>query len=112
MRRSCVSAGPHHSNSPESLAVDVGPELAQARKTRALSLDDLSRRTKIGVAALSAIERGDVTQLPGGIFTRGFVRAYAREVGCDPQTAVSRFLAEYGDGPRGPEASLQDREAD
>lgn len=99
-------------DSPEGSAVSVGAELAQARKTRALSLEDLSRRTKIGVAALSAIERGDATKLPGGIFTRGFVRAYAREVGCDPETAVSRFLAEYGDGPGGPAAALRDREAD
>jgi cytoskeleton protein RodZ len=91
------------------MAVDVGRDLAEARKTRALSLDDLSRRTRIGVASLSAIERGDVTRLPGGIFTRGFVRAYAREVGCDPETTVARFLAEYGDGPNGPGASLQDR---
>jgi cytoskeleton protein RodZ len=94
------------------MAVDVGRELAQARKTRALSLDDLSRRTRIRVASLSAIERGDLTQLPGGIFTRGFVRAYAREVGCDPETAVARFLAEYGDGPRGAVASVPDPEAD
>jgi transcriptional regulator with XRE-family HTH domain len=92
--------------------VDVGTELAQARKTRALSLRELSRRTKIGVSSLSAIERGDVTQLPGGIFTRGFVRAYAREVGCDPETTVARFLAEYGDEPRGPIASRNDRGAD
>ena len=89
----------------------VGAELARARHTRALSLEELSRRTKIGVAALSAIERGDVGKLPGGIFTRGFVRAYAREVGCDPEAAVSRFVAEYGDGERGSLGSQQDREA-
>jgi cytoskeletal protein RodZ len=79
------------------MAVDVGTELAHARKTRALSLQELSRRTRISVTLLSAIERGDVARLPGGIFTRSFVRAYAREVGCDPETTVARFLAEYAD---------------
>jgi hypothetical protein len=87
--------------SPESTAVDVGAELARARETRSLSLNDLSRRTKIGVASLIAIEQGDLRQLPGGVFTRGFIRAYAREVGCDPEAIVERFLAEYGDRPAG-----------
>lgn len=73
---------------------DVGSELAAARERRGLSLNDLSRRTKINVATLQALERNDVAGLPGGIYTRGLLRACAREVGCDPEAIVSRFRAQ------------------
>jgi cytoskeleton protein RodZ len=70
---------------------DIGRELAQARQRAALSLQDLSRRTKISLPILEAIERNDIKNLPGGLYTRGLLRAYAREVGCDPEDVVRRF---------------------
>jgi cytoskeletal protein RodZ len=73
--------------------ITVGAELAQARKQRGLSLTELARRTKLSVAMLDAIERNDVKGLPGGIFTRGYLRAYAHEVGCDPEAIVRRYCA-------------------
>ena len=50
--------------------------------------------TKISVSALKALEENDVAQLPGGIFTRAFVRAYAAEVGLDPEQTVHDFIAQ------------------
>lgn len=47
------------------------------------------------MAALEALERNDVLRLPGGIFTRAFVRAYAVEVGLDPEQTVQDFLAHF-----------------
>jgi cytoskeletal protein RodZ len=44
--------------------------------------------------SLEALERGDLTRLPGGIFTRSFVRAYAQEVGLDPDRTIQEFIAE------------------
>ena len=70
---------------------EIGRELAQARQRAALSLQDLSRRTKISVPILEALERNDIKNLPGGLYTRGLLRAYAREVGCDPEDVVRRF---------------------
>jgi cytoskeleton protein RodZ len=77
--------------------IDVGSELAQARKRRTLSLTELARRTKISEATLRAIERNDAKELPRGIFMRGFLRAYAREVGCDPEEIVVRYLTQFED---------------
>jgi cytoskeletal protein RodZ len=71
--------------------MDIGSELAQARERCGLSLVELSRRTKIRVATLRAIERDDIDALPGGIYTRGFLRAYASEVGCDAEAIVARY---------------------
>ncbi|HUK35713.1 MAG TPA: RodZ domain-containing protein [Vicinamibacterales bacterium] len=70
---------------------DIGRELAQARQREALSLQDLARRTKISQPILEAIERDDFKNIPGGLYTRGLLRAYAREVGCDPEDIVRRF---------------------
>jgi len=44
--------------------------------------------------SLEAVERSDLSRLPGGIFTRAFIRAYAQEVGLDPDRTVQDFLAE------------------
>jgi cytoskeleton protein RodZ len=44
--------------------------------------------------SLEALERSDLSRLPGGIFTRAFIRAYAEEVGLDPDRTIEDFIAE------------------
>ena len=73
--------------------MDVGAELREARERRGISLEELARITKIGVATLRALERNQVDHLPGGIFLRGFLRAYARQVELDQEDTVRRYLA-------------------
>jgi cytoskeletal protein RodZ len=81
---------------------DIGWTLRQARERRGLSLRQVAANTKIAIGALEALERNDVSKLPGGIFIRSFVRAYAAEVGLDPDQTVKAFLASAGVGaPRG-----------
>jgi transcriptional regulator with XRE-family HTH domain len=63
--------------------MEMGQRLFEARQRRGLTLDKISRTTKIPVSLLQAIERNDTTRLPQGFFTRAFVRAYANEVGVD-----------------------------
>jgi len=74
--------------------MNVGAALRDARERRGLSLDQLSQATKISVTTLGAIESNRIDKLPGGIFTRGFLRAYAREVGLDPEDTIQRYLRE------------------
>jgi cytoskeletal protein RodZ len=70
---------------------DLGDHLRQAREARGVALKDIAARTKISVSALEALERNDFSRLPGGIFGRAFVRAYALEIGLDPEATVSDF---------------------
>jgi hypothetical protein len=63
--------------------VEVGPQLVEARQRRGLTLNDISKSTKIPLSLLRAIECDDAARLPPGFFTRAFVRAYANEVGLD-----------------------------
>lgn len=71
---------------------DLGTRLKRAREQRGLPLSDIANRTKISVTALDALERNDLSRLPGGIFGRAFVRAYATELGLDPDQTVADFL--------------------
>jgi cytoskeleton protein RodZ len=80
---------------PDEQLQDFGAELAQARERRGFSLTELSQRTKITVEALKAIERGDMAALPGGLYTRGFLRSFAREVGCNPDEIVRRYREKF-----------------
>jgi len=77
---------------------DFGGKLRQARERRGVSLRQIAASTKISSAVLEALERNDVSRLPGGIFTRAFVRSYAAEVGLDPEETVREFLARFDQG--------------
>src|SRR5918911_1901599 len=74
---------------------DFGGKLRQARERRGISLRQIAASTKISVAALEALERNDVSRLPGGIFSRAFVRSYAVEVGLDPDETIQEFIAQF-----------------
>lgn len=97
---------------------DLGPRLKRAREGRDLSLKDIEAKTKISVSALESLERGDFSRLPGGIFGRSFVRAYALELGLDPDQIVTEFQVQLGKSEREaaererlrPEVTADDRE--
>jgi cytoskeletal protein RodZ len=74
---------------------DFGGKLRAARERRGISLRQIANATKISVAVLEALERNDISRLPGGIFGRAFVRSYAVEVGLDPETTIQDFIAQF-----------------
>jgi cytoskeletal protein RodZ len=76
-------------------AGDFGSKLRAARERRGVTLRQIADATKISVALLDALERNDISRLPGGIFSRSFVRAYAVEVGLDPDQAIEEFIAQF-----------------
>lgn len=74
-----------------------GARLKAAREARGISLRDVAATTKISLVALEALEHDDPSRLPGGIFSRSFVRSYAIEVGLDPDATVSEFSQRFPD---------------
>jgi len=82
--------------------VDFGGRLRVAREQRGISLQEMAASTKISVAVLEALERNDISKLPGGVFSRGFVRAYAIEVGLEPDQTVHEFLERFQPIPAAP----------
>jgi cytoskeletal protein RodZ len=72
----------------------LGLRLRRAREAHKRSLRDIALETKISVSALEALERGDYARLPGGIFGRAIVRAYATQIGLEPEAIVDEFQTE------------------
>ncbi len=70
-----------------------GDKLRRQRELSGLSLDAISTITKISPRMLRAIEDEHFDQLPGGVFNKGFVRAYARQIGLDEQEVLTDYLA-------------------
>ncbi len=81
-------------------AATIGEQLRIAREERGISLREISDQTRISVHYLESIEANDYKRLPGGIFNRSFVKAYARSVGYDEKVAVeayTRYMREQGE---------------
>jgi cytoskeleton protein RodZ len=70
-----------------------GERLQRERELRGITLDEIADATKIGKRSLRALEEEDFGTLPGGIFNKGFVRAYAHYLGIDEEQAVTDYLA-------------------
>jgi cytoskeletal protein RodZ len=81
------------------MAENIGEKLRLAREARGIALRDISDQTRISMRYLEAIESNDYRRLPGGIFNRSFIRAYAKFIGYDENEAIedySRTLRELG----------------
>jgi len=76
-----------------------GEKLKLEREKRKITLEQISSSTKIGTRMLQALEEDKFNQLPGGIFNKGFVRAYSRCVGLDEDQTVADYLEASGDAP-------------
>src|SRR5208337_4524560 len=83
----------------ETCLPSFGEKLKSEREKRKISLEQISSSTKIGTRMLQALEEDKFNQLPGGIFNKGFVRAYSRCVGLDEDQAVADYLEASGDAP-------------
>jgi cytoskeletal protein RodZ len=70
-----------------------GDKFRNAREAKSFSLDDVSNVTKISARMLQAIEEEHFDQLPGGVFNKGFIRAYAKHLGLNDEEAITDYLA-------------------
>jgi cytoskeleton protein RodZ len=69
-----------------------GEHLRREREMRGISLDEIMATTKIGRRLLLALEEEQFDLLPGGIFNKSYVRAYAKCVGMNEDEAVAEYL--------------------
>ena len=69
-----------------------GDELRREREIRGISLKEIADSTKVSKRFLEAIEKNDYRNLPAPVFTRGFIREYARYVGLSGDEMVTRYM--------------------
>src|SRR4030095_4982265 len=73
------------------MADTIGEKLRLAREARGIALREISAQTRICIRYLEAIETDDYNRLPGGIFNRSFIRAYAKFIGYDEHQALEDY---------------------
>jgi len=79
--------------------MSIGAQLRASREARGLTLDAVSRTTRVQPRILAAIERDDVAAVPPRPFGRGFVRAYAAEMGLDAEQITHEYFARFAPQP-------------
>lgn len=79
--------------------MNVGLELQQTRERRGMTLEQIAQKTKISATLLRHLEANEIDRLPRAVFLRGFLRAYAREVGLDPEDTMRRYLEQFAPPP-------------
>src|SRR6185503_9356077 len=71
----------------------IGRYLKRTRETRAMSVEEVSRATRIPVASIERIEADHFDDLPGEVFARGFLKAYARALSLSVDDVLARYTA-------------------
>jgi cytoskeletal protein RodZ len=71
----------------------VGHYLRRHREHRRMSLEEVARATRVPMISLERIELGRFDELPGEVFVRGFLAAYARAVGLEPEDVLARYTS-------------------
>src|SRR5215212_10934390 len=84
--------------------MDIGGELKSARYARSLSIDDIARVTKVSPRVLRAIESNTFDGVPRGPFMRGYLKAFAHEVGLDGDDLVRRYREAFEPPAPAPES--------
>jgi hypothetical protein len=79
-----------------------GETLKRERELREISLRQIAEATKISIRFLEALEENRFDVLPGGLFNKGFIRAYSRFIGIDGEAMVNSYLQEVGPRTTGP----------
>ena len=95
------AVGAERGDAARGPAVESAPSLPErllaARERRGVDLYRAERDTKIRARYLAALERGDYRELPGAVYTKGFLRNYALYLGLDPDDVLLQWRRERGD---------------
>src|SRR6185312_10800561 len=87
-----------HRQAGEEVCVGTfGEKLQREREMRGITLEEIAEATKIGTRSLRALEEQDFDKLPGGIFNKGFVRAYSKYLGIDEEQSVADYVDAVND---------------
>ncbi|HEY6608597.1 MAG TPA: RodZ domain-containing protein [Candidatus Limnocylindria bacterium] len=82
----------------------LGEVLRAAREAKGVDLVRVERETKIRERYLAALEEGEYRELPGAVYTRGFLRNYGAYLGLDSEYLIDLYRLETSSAPAEPAA--------
>lgn len=85
----------------------LGDTLREAREKKGLTYKDIEKGTSIRALYIEYIETGKYDELPGDVYTKGFIRSYANFLKLDANALVQAFTAERHKGMAAPQPSAQ-----
>ncbi len=88
---------------------NFGERLKRERDMREVSMDELTKATRISTRFIQALENEEWQKLPGGIFGRGFVRTVARYLGLDEEALLAEYDLARGDQSQAASAKPEER---
>lgn len=71
----------------------VGQYLRKSRESKRMSVEEISRATRMPMSSVERIESDQFDELPGEVFVRGFLKSYARSIGVSPEEVLARYTA-------------------
>ena len=98
-RRTTSGTAPSAEPAPDA-ATSLPERLYEARERKGVDLYRAERDTKIRARYLDAMERGDYKELPGAVYTKGFLRNYALYLGLDADEILEQWRRERGEPAR------------
>src|SRR5215471_21144512 len=75
--------------------MNIGTRLREARESRGLTLHQVAKSTKVSITTLQHIESNQFDHLPEGIYLKGYLRAFAAEVGLNPDDVVNEYMGQH-----------------
>ncbi len=84
----------------------LGQHLRKERELRGIDLDEVSRVTRVRVAYLQCLEEDRLAELPGDVYSRGYIRAYARFLGIEADRCVDLYRSQSLDHSQTPVAAF------
>jgi len=102
-----IQDGPEAIDPAEALLREVGAHLRQTRQERGKEIEDVAEILRIQPGYVVALERGDLSDMPGRTYALGFLRSYAQYLGFDGDDLISQIKSNIG-GLAG-KAALQGR---
>jgi len=91
------AASPQDDSPDQGGKPTLGQQLRAARERRGTKLVKIAAETRVGVHYLAALEHSDYDELPGEVFTKSYVRAYAEFLDLDPDEMAALYLGETVD---------------
>ena len=76
----------------------LGERLQQRRKTHGTTLEEIAEKTRIPISCLLALEQNDFENLPGRVYTKLFIRAYAQVADFDPTDLIADYDSRHSQG--------------